>query len=920
LTPRRASEKMRGSMRQYSRVATSTRVSRHRRWETRAAALAALVAALLAGDRAAGEDAEEASAVVVAQAADEEPDDADAPATEAPEPSDAPAGVEVMTVRGRTAGGIETDVPASITQFDASMIQALGAQDVSDLARVTPNVNIVQPGATQATFFVRGIGLQSFDANATGAVTIFQDDVALDLPAIQTGQLYDIHEVEIMRGPQGTGAFRNASGGAIRVASNLPSGNYGGFLRSSIGRYAADGGQGAHHGLIQDYEGYLEMPLVQDSLSSRFAFRLRNSEPYQTNGCGNAIPFALRTPRPKSENQPLLDAADICGERGDTIFPRDTISQIPEGLDRKVDNEDNWAARGSLRFQPPDTDLDFVLNAHGSRLDEDQTVGQAIGTSRITGLVNRGPFFGGSAGNSGTPDYWEPDQREEFEKRCTIVNCQGPVNEHVSAFERELSKKRPLDSKPYRGDYNREGVTQRDAWGGYLSGKAQWNDIDIFVLGSYDRYERFRDQDTDFTPDIMFEVIEDDEAWQTYEELSFAGELGFTLLEWELGGYYLKANLDDDASTLLASDARIDRVYSQNTESFGTWGQFTWDILDEVTLGGGVRWNWEHKDFKIDRALFIGAGAGIRTAADQDETWQTPTGNLTLTYHFDEGVSAFAKYTRGFKAGHFNALASENVSRPPADPEYNDAWEAGFAGAWFDRRLSASVAYFYYRYEDYQVFLFRDVAFEPPVLEIINAHEAENYGVEVEGRLFPLRGFVPRAVEDLQLTANFGWLHGEFIDFQIRNTLPTGTGDAVPVTIDLSGDSLLNSPEFKVAGSATWTFDMGRFGAVIPRYDFSWTDDVFFGLNEGRGTAAAISADGAPRLPEFAIGQTAYWLHNLRLGYRTPSSNVEFAIWCRNVADKVYKNYAFDATNFSQVVLNFTGQPRTIGFDVIVTF
>ena len=36
--------------------------------------------------------------------------------------------------------------------------------------------------------------------------------------------------------------------------------------------------------------------------------------------------------------------------------------------------------------------------------------------------------------------------------------------------------------------------------------------------------------------------------------------------------------------------------------------------------------------------------------------------------------------------------------------------------------------------------------------------------------------------------------------------------------------------------------------------------------------------------------------------------------------DEVYKNYAFDASNFSNVVLNFVGTPRTIGADVIITF
>ena len=50
-------------------------------------------------------------------------------------------------------------------------------------------------------------------------------------------------------------------------------------------------------------------------------------------------------------------------------------------------------------------------------------------------------------------------------------------------------------------------------------------DLEIFAIGSLDGYQRFRDSDTDFTPDILFETIEDDEAWQTFEELHVDGEL-----------------------------------------------------------------------------------------------------------------------------------------------------------------------------------------------------------------------------------------------------------------------------------------------------------------------------------------------------------------------------------------------------------
>jgi outer membrane receptor protein involved in Fe transport len=131
-----------------------------------------------------------------------------------------------------------------------------------------------------------------------------------------------------------------------------------------------------------------------------------------------------------------------------------------------------------------------------------------------------------------------------------------------------------------------------------------------------------------------------------------------------------------------------------------------------VTLDGGVRWNWEHKDFAIQRELFIDRRQcrAAQSGLPDETVARTRTGNLTLTYRFNQEVSAFAKYSRGFKAGHFNALASENVNRPPPIPHVQRRLEAGLAGAWFDRRLSASLSYFYYRYKDYQIFLFRSVA------------------------------------------------------------------------------------------------------------------------------------------------------------------------------------------------------------------
>ena len=52
----------------------------------------------------------------------------------------------------------------------------------------------------------------------------------------------------------------------------------------------------------------------------------------------------------------------------------------------------------------------------------------------------------------------------------------------------------------------------------------------------------------------------------------------------------------------------------------------------------------------------------------------------------------------------------------------------------------------------------------------------------------------------------------------------------------------------------------------------------------------------------------------------SPAGNIEVAAWVRNLMDKRYKTYAFDASFFSRVVVNFVGEPRTIGLDLSISW
>ncbi len=836
--------------------------------------------------------------------------------------SEPPPGVEILRIRGRGIGAFETEVPESVTHFDAATIEALGAQNIADLARVTPNVEIVTGSATQSTFFIRGIGLADFSSNAAGAVAIFQDGVSLNAPPLQTGQLFDIQDVQILRGPQAGGPNRNASAGSIRVESRKPTGDFTSSLRVSLGRYDADS-EGAFDALIQDYEGALEFPILEESLSARLAFRFHDADPFMTNGCGDAPPFSERSLRitgPGETGAEAAERASVCGERDSFTLPSRGKSQIPTGLPTRVGDEHNWATRAQLRFQPKGTEMDFLLNGHGSRLDQQSTLGQASGTDFLQG--GQYPSFGGPTSGAGALGYQEPDQREEWLSLCPALNN---CSEEKAIFGQILAETRPFDLRPFRGDYDRVGQTTLDTFGGFLEADIGIGDLHLSVTSAYDRYSRTRDADNDFTPHTLFEMLSFDRAWQVWEEIELSGELEDYPLRWNVGGYFLHEELVVDVLTRLQFETQnFRRHYTQDIWSWAVWGGFSWDFLDDFTLDGAVRYNWERKTFDLARSFPDSPFQPARFSIDE-ATWQEPTGEISLTYRFSKEFSSYAKYTHGFKAGHFNSSDPLNPSfdqnapppdNPPADAELVDAFEIGFGGSWFDNRLTAKGAAFYYLYDNYQIFLFTDTPSTAPTLDVLNAKQAQNFGAEIETRAEPLAGWAPAWLDGLVLNTRLGWLESEFLDFQ--NLVERRIGSrSIQVTIDFTGNRLPNSPRLTASGSAEWTFDFGAWGSLIPRYDFAWTDDIFFDATNGRGS---VDVRGQPNLPEFAVGQPAYWNHDLRLSYRTPTGNVEVSFWVRNLENTIHKNFSFDVSQFQKVVIGFPGDPRTLGFDMSVVF
>jgi iron complex outermembrane receptor protein len=129
-------------------------------------------------------------------------------------------------------------------------------------------------------------------------------------------------------------------------------------------------------------------------------------------------------------------------------------------------------------------------------------------------------------------------------------------------------------------------------------------------------------------------------------------------------------------------------------------------------------------------------------------------------------------------------------------------------------------------------------------------------------------------------------------------------GDSpVPVTEDLSGNTLINAPRYAFTGYLQWDLPLWGWGSLAPRFDWAFKDRVFF----------------SPQNFD-EVSQDAFWLFNARLSYTTPNDMVEVAGWVRNLSDEVYHADAINLSAFQRSVLYIMGDPRTYGFSLMVRF
>jgi iron complex outermembrane receptor protein len=164
-------------------------------------------------------------------------------AQQASGPADSGALEEIVITAQRRTENLQT-VPIAATALAGDQLESKAVVRLSDLQLVAPSLSVTDAGLTQS-INIRGIGLASGSPAVANGVAEYVDGL-FQPPIVTTNSFYDVANIEVLRGPQGTLVGSNSTGGAIFINTQNPKlGVLDGYGELAYGNYDSRSAQGA---------------------------------------------------------------------------------------------------------------------------------------------------------------------------------------------------------------------------------------------------------------------------------------------------------------------------------------------------------------------------------------------------------------------------------------------------------------------------------------------------------------------------------------------------------------------------------------------------------------------------------------------------------------------------------------------------
>jgi iron complex outermembrane receptor protein len=314
-------------------------------------------------------------------------------------------------------------------------------------------------------------------------------------------------------------------------------------------------------------------------------------------------------------------------------------------------------------------------------------------------------------------------------------------------------------------------------------------------------------------------------------------------------------------------------------QSVSPFLQATWPVTDALRLTAGGRFNYDGYDLSaLNFSAFSIADVRHRYSD------RTPTWRVELDYDVTPDSLAYASFTRGYKPGGVNGVASAVVVPDSFKPETNTAFEVGSKNFLFDRHLRANFAGFFYDYRNMQYIETDPYPFDGGMANIPSVHV---WGGEAE---FSWLGLADRLRINGNLTAEHGRIQGSYrtIDSTVQQSIeannpacafggayynPACWAAVIGSARNIGGNAPPKTPDFAGSLNVSYAFSAVS-GTLTPRAEYVYRGALWSRVFE------------EPALDKVK----AYGLWNLNLDYVPDDGNYTLSLTASNLLNKAGVN------------------------------
>jgi iron complex outermembrane receptor protein len=540
-----------------------------------------------------------------------------APANQAP-PSGETEGQAVVVTARRTAEKAQ-NVPVSITVVTQKALEEKNINNVNDIIYAAPGLSNQQTAGlhTGTTYSIRGQG-EAYGQVSPGVVTYFSE-----VPSVAAAtEFYDISDVQVLKGPQGTLFGRNTTGGAVLFTPNKPTNDFSGYFDARLGDYDR-----------QEFEGAIGGAIIPDKVLFRIAGESLQRQGYTLN---------------------LFNG-------------------------QHLDDENRWSFRAELDLKPTDNFENYTQFMYTS-VDE-TGAGQEIGVITPTctnGGVQSALICNNPLTNPGlpallagfVPGLTDPANWAAMQAALAAQRARGPrfadINSPTTQKERAWVA---INTTTWN-------VTN------FLTLKNIFSYQDSEADNAYDFDGSPLSLGFANNPFLPVQTYTEEFQGQ-FKQGPFSGSLGFfttgssnslaVFIDPAFEYDPVEAAVDPAAS---GGSVPFWEATGGKSSSYAVYGQGNVEVLPGLILTAGYRYTWDQTTSTFAESGTSAAGALAGPFTTDSAKFQAPTWTFAADYKVNSDVSVYATVRRGYKDGGLNATAQPPES-PLFQPEYVTDYEAG---------------------------------------------------------------------------------------------------------------------------------------------------------------------------------------------------------------------------------------------------